>query len=422
MSQSSLYREDAIEAQRSQWLGRIVMIQPMSYSVLAMFASCLAAALIAFAAWGSYTKRVTVPGQLVPDKGLVKVYVQQVGTIVKERVTEGMHVNAGDVLFSLSSERQSLAGETQATISQQTQARENSLRQELTKTEQLRQLDRDAFILKIRGLRSELIKLHSLILGQQRRAALAMDDYKRYQTITEKGYVTQDQLTQRQADVLDQQSRLESLERDEISTQRNLVDAQNQLDTSAIKYDNQAGDIERNIATTKQDLSESEARRQLVVLAPESGIATAITAHLGQVVDTNKPIVSIVPEGSYLQADLYAPSRAVGFIKEGDPVHIRYSAYPYQKFGQNGGEVIAVAKTALSSSELTGTSAFATGNDQTAEPLYRISIRIDSQTIAAYGKQQALQAGMLLEADILHEKLKLYEWVLEPLYSLSEKL
>ena len=40
----------------------------------------------------------------------------------------------------------------------------------------------------------------------------------------------------------------------------------------------------------------------------------------------------------------------------------------------------------------------------------------------AYGNAQPLQAGMVVEADVLQEKRKLYEWVLEPLYSLTGKL
>jgi membrane fusion protein len=426
MTQSPLFREAALDAQRNNGVGRIIMIQPISYTVLALIAAAFALALVLFAAWGTYTRRVTVSGQLVPDKGLMKVYVPQTGTIVSERVTEGSRVKAGDTLFVLSSERQSsTVGETQAAISEQARARVQSLHTELAKTLELQRLDHDSLAAKIFELRSELVKLHSLIEGQRLRASVAAADYKRYQDISIKGYISEDQLTQRQADSLDQQSRLETLERDEISTRRNLIDAQSQFETSSIKYDNQIEDVQRNVASALQDLSESEARRELVVLAPETGIATAITAHMGQVVETNKPLLAIIPEGSNLQAELYAPSRAIGFIKAGDHVSIRYQAYAYQKFGQNLGTVIDVATTALSSAELTGGNTFAQSGstgDQTAEPLYRIVIRLDSQTVTAYGTNQSLQAGMLLDADVMHEKLRLYEWALEPLYSLSGRL
>jgi membrane fusion protein len=120
-----------------------------------------------------------------------------------------------------------------------------------------------------------------------------------------------------------------------------------------------------------------------------------------------------------LQAHLYAPSRAIGFIRPADHVLLRYQAFPYQKFGHAQGVVASVSRTALSASELAGAPTGAAAN---GEPLYRITVILARPTITAYGKPQPLQAGMLVDADILQEKRKLYEWVLEPLYSLTGKL
>lgn len=39
-----------------------------------------------------------------------------------------------------------------------------------------------------------------------------------------------------------------------------------------------------------------------------------------------------------------------------------------------------------------------------------------------YGERKPLQSGMVLEADILHDRRQLYEWVLEPLYSVAGRL
>ena len=99
---------------------------------------------------------------------------------------------------------------------------------------------------------------------------------------------------------------------------------------------------------------------------------------------------------------------------------IRYQAYPYQKFGHQQGEVETVAKTALPTHEINGL-----GNPQgnnSSESLYRVRVKLAAQTVNAYGHPQPLQAGMLLDADVLQEQRRLYEWVLEPLYSLTGKL
>ena len=40
----------------------------------------------------------------------------------------------------------------------------------------------------------------------------------------------------------------------------------------------------------------------------------------------------------------------------------------------------------------------------------------------AYGEVYPFKAGMTFDADIMQEERKLYEWVLEPLYSIKGKL
>lgn len=169
-----------------------------------------------------------------------------------------------------------------------------------------------------------------------------------------------------------------------------------------------------------QSLIESEARRELVVTAPEAGVVTAVIAEPGQIADGTRPVASIVPDGSVWQAYLFVPSAAVGFVHVGDPVLIRYQAYPYQKFGQYRGTVASIARTALSAAELgAGGMPPAVLGDGT---FYRVTVRLAAQDVTAYGKPVPLQAGMALQADILQERRRLYEWVLEPLYSLTGKL
>jgi len=55
---------------------------------------------------------------------------------------------------------------------------------------------------------------------------------------------------------------------------------------------------------------------------------------------------------------------------------------------------------------------------QADEPHYRVLVELDRQTVTAYGRPEQLRPGMALSADVLGDRRKLYEWVLEPLYSL----
>ncbi|MEO6920932.1 MAG: HlyD family efflux transporter periplasmic adaptor subunit [Collimonas sp.] len=417
----TLFREQAVAAQQTKWLGEIVLIRPLSFTFLSAGAALLALLICAFLVWGSYTRHSTVSGQLLPSSGLIKVYAPQSGIVIEQHVKEGQPLKAGDVLYVLSSERQSSTqGATQAAISSQVEQRQASLRDEWQKTRMLQQDERVGLGNKIAALGNEVAKLDKQIAGQQDRVKLAEDTLRRYQGLLQQDYISHEQFQQKQEDLLDQKNRQQALERDRISVGRELSAQQSELGGLSLKQQNQLAQIDRTLASTGQELTESEAKRRIVVTAPQDGIATAVIADAGQAVDGNRPLVSIVPAGATLLAELYAPSRAIGFVRPGDQVLIRYQAYPYQKFGHQKGVVESVARTALPNNELNAIGVPAGANG--SEPMYRITVRLASQQVLAYGRQQPLQAGMLLDADVRQEKLRLYEWVLEPLYSLTGKL
>ena len=49
-------------------------------------------------------------------------------------------------------------------------------------------------------------------------------------------------------------------------------------------------------------------------------------------------------------------------------------------------------------------------------------MQLDTQSVLAYGKQEPLRPGLAMEADILGDTRKLYEWLFEPVYALKGKL
>jgi membrane fusion protein len=420
MNNSPLFRQAALNARHVKWLGEIVLARPLSFTFLTTVAVGMGMLIVGFLFVASYTKRSTVSGQLAPDIGVLKIYAPQSGTVLEKRVREGQLVKRGELLYLVSSERQSSTeGGIQATISRQVGLRQQSLRDELSQTRTLQQDEESALHKKINGLEAEQANVVHQLFGQRARIELAEAAVKRASQLLAQGYYSTEMTQQKQADLLDQRNRLSALERDQISVTRELHNQKSELTSLPLRQHKQLAQIERLLTNTDQEWTESEAKRRIAITAPESGIATAVTAEVGQSVDGAKPLVSIIPSGAVLQAHLYAPSRAIGFIRPADRVLLRYQAFPYQKFGHTRGTVASVSRTALSASEIAGVPTAATGN---GEPLYRITVIVERQSIVAYGKAQPLQAGMLVDADILQEKRKLYEWVLEPLYSLTGKL
>jgi membrane fusion protein len=400
-------------------MGAIVLIRPVSFTLLTAIAACMALVVILFFAFGSYARRTTVEGVLIPDTGLVKIYARQPGIVLRKYVIEGERVTRGQVLYTISTDLQSSAsGNTQAALIDQAQRRKASLQQEIAKTRQLQDDERDTLQARIASLRVQLAGVDDQLTAQRVRTSLAADASARYAGLLAKDYISKDQAQQREAELLDQRSRLSSLERERAGIAQLLKEAVNDLAGLSLRQQNQLSQIDRSVIDVDQTLIESEARRELAIAAPEPGTATAVTAEPGQMVDTTRPLASIVPADAHWQAYLFVPNAAVGFIHVGDSVLIRYQAYPYQKFGRYAARIVSIARAALSSAELSRHGA-PIGLDST---YYQITVALQSQNVIVYGKPQPLHAGMLLQADILQERRRLYEWVLEPLYSMTGKL
>ncbi|KVT20177.1 MFP transporter [Burkholderia sp. MSMB1078WGS] len=418
MTIDNLFRPEARAAQRTSMLGEIVLVRPVSFTFLAVAAVCMALGVMLLFAFGSYTRRTTVDGVIVPDAGLVKVYAQQPGIVLRKAVLEGQHVTRGMVLYTVSTDLQSaFGGRTQAALIDQARRRKSSLLQEIDKTRLLQQDERDTLRAKLASLRAELSRIDDQLAEQRSRTSIAADGVARYRRLLTQDYISTDQFQQREADLLDQRSKLLGLQRDRANVSQALDETANELNGLPLKQQNRLSQIDRSVIDVEQALIESEAKREIVVTAPETGVATAVIAEPGQMIDAAHPVASIVPDGAHWQANLFVPSAAVGFVHVGDAVLVRYQAYPYQKFGQYRARVTSIARTALSTAELSTSGAPAAGEGS----FYRITAALASEHVTAYGKPQPLQAGMALKADILQERRRLYEWVLEPLYSLTGK-
>jgi membrane fusion protein len=414
-----LFRSAALAAGRTKALGEIVLVRPLSFGLLTAIATGIACAVIALFVRGTYTKHSTLSGQLVPDLGVIRVHTPQYGTITEKRVMEGDGVKRGDVLYVISSERfNSALGTTQELISEQLSIRRRSLEEQIRKMRVLEQTDRELLDVRIAAFRSEIATLQTMSNSQQQRVSMAEEAASHYERIQARGFISAEQLVAKQGELLDQRSRLQGLQREQINAARQLADLESQVVSLPLKYQNQTADLERAIAAAEQEMTENDARRGVMLVAPQSGTASAVTGEVGQAIDSSRPLLSIVPDGATLQAQLYATSRTVGFIDVGDEVRLRYQAYPYQKFGHHPGTVAAVSRTALSATEFTDVSPANAG----AEPVYRVTVNLASQTVNAYGQPHQLQVGMVIEADVILETRRLYEWVLEPLFTLTGKV
>lgn len=359
----------------------------------------------------------------MPEQGMLRLSAPGVGILTQVRVAEGQKVKKGDVLFVISGERLSGVGATQALISEQLDQRLNLIRRNRELADerlsgQLRMLD--SRLVTIAG---ELRQFTEEVRLLQRRAELARTQMGRQQELVDAGFISVAQLQQAENDWLILQGQQQSNQRARASLERERTELLAQRQEIEIRHRSEISEADSATALVKQEQAENEVRSELVSIAPYAGTLTGLRAQVGQQVTAGSLLASLIAESATLSAHLYAAPRQAGFIEPGQRVLMRYAAYPYQKFGMARGRVIDVAKSPYATQELQPHIATALqGPGSTTELFYQISVALDSSSIELYGKSQLLQAGMLLEADILLDRRRLYEWALEPIYSVTGKL
>lgn len=422
MSKKRLFRSEALSSRGALWLGEVLIVRPISFRLYTMLAGGALVSLIMMLFLGSYTKRVTLSGQLVPSQGLVKIYARGNGSILERFVEEGQVVKQGERLVRLSGERRSGdLSHVHAGVSDRIGQRRLSLRKELLTLKQIQAEETSGIQSKLKSLKHQLEALSEQIADQRRLVQLAADASNRYQGLREKGYISIDQLQQRQAELLGQRQKLQMLAREAQVLDYEFTERTRYCSQLSAIHQNQEAAIQRALLNVEQEFIESEAQRTEIVIAPQAGLVTAILAEPGQTIHYNRPLMTVLPEGSSLLVELYAPGRAVGFIDVGDVVMMRYHSFPYQKFGQHAGKIKSITKIALSAHELASVSGTVPGLEVGGEQVYQVRVEIEDQFVMANGESRPLRAGMLVEADILQESRHLYEWVINPIYSLTEK-
>lgn len=410
-----LFRPEALQAQSQQWLGSVQLVRPLALSWLTAGVLVTAVVVATFLCLAPYTRKATVPGVLVPDKGLVRVVPPAAGTVLERRVAEGQTVQAGDVLFVLALERSRLLPEVQAQVQRSLDDRRRSLGETARAQQVLAQSRLLAFERRLQALQTELQQLDVEASMQQQRLTLAEQGLARLQTLQAEQFISPAQAQAKSEEVLALRATAQGLARQRAGLLRERAEIEGERQALPALTDSAASSLSRELAQADRDAAEQDAEQRWVLRAPQAGTVGTVLAEVGQSVSGASALATLVPQGSVLQAQLYAPSSAVGFVQPGQAVRLRYEAFPYQKYGQQAARVTQVSRVPLASAEMAALSLSAATS---AEPMFRITVALDGAPQAT----MPLSAGMRLQADVLLEERRLIEWLFEPLLGLRSRL
>ena len=406
----SLFRQEAIDAQREKYLGETTLARPVAYWVYTLLAAAIAALLLGVAIWGEYTRRERVEGHLALDVGAARVLIPDPGRVAELLIKEGDEVQAGAPIAKITYDRST--AETSAT---ELASRRTLLEREQQQLKELGEQQVAQVKKRMKDLESELAQADREIKLQESRVKSSREQAARFQQLAGEKFVSDLVAKQKLDEVTDQEIKLQALRRTRSQVDRDLSAARMEEPSIQLRSRGQVDQVARHLSELQESLAGVEALRETVIKAPVSGTVTNIAVVQGQSVPADTPLATVLPKGSGLHVELLVPSRAIGFIQKGQQVVLRYEAFPHERFGQYKGVITEISRNVWSPGEKIGPLAV-------KEPVYRVDVKLERQSVAALGSEIALRPGMLVNADILLERRTLLEWLFEPVLQLRGRL
>jgi membrane fusion protein len=232
--------------------------------------------------------------------------------------------------------------------------------------------------------------------------------------VVDRGFVSRVEFERRRQALIAAEQQLESLKQQRLSKQLESAQAAAQIAVLPIEAARGRGEIRSQQSALEQQRTQIEGERSYVVTAPISGRITAVQTAVGRVATGQTPMLVIVPQGTILRAELYAPTSAIGFVQPGQETRLLFDAFPYQRFGSFAGKVITVSQTVIDPRETDVPI-------KLENAVYRISVDLSQQQVTGYGKRIPLQSGMTLNATIVLERQSFLDWILTPLNAVRKR-
>jgi HlyD family secretion protein len=239
----------------------------------------------------------------------------------------------------------------------------------------------------------ELRRARTRVASLERSLKASEEIARRYRSLVGSGAMSavalidvQERADQQRSDLLEAQAELKRIE-----ASGNVGEASAELELR-----NRIEANLRQIAALQQQVSDAQRLISLSQLrAPVAGVAFDVAVTPGAVLaDSAKPLLKVVPQ-QQLQARVYLPNAAIGFVQPGQKALVSLDSFPAADYGRIGAKVLSVGSDALPPDqqlEVLGTD---------VRGLYfPATLQLDRQTLPAGRRSIPLTAGMSLTADL----------------------
>jgi len=411
-----LFRQEVIDNKKNRLSGTISLVQPAIFKSLAFLLIAVVITSLIFLSAGSYTRKEKVSGILQPNTGLLRLSSPQAGVVTELLVHEGQVVKKNQPMLRVKSEKHGIEGfELNQSLINQYEMQINILNHQLKNQKDKHLLETQALNENHSSLVKRLsqLKLQSDIFNK--RVAINQKIVKQVGLLSGTGFISELDLNKQKDSLLALEQQTSAMNSERISIHNQIEQINSQLALSPIVQAKENDLLTTQLAQVNTQLSTIKQQRLSELRAPADGVVTGILVKEGKSVNINQKLLSILPEGSIMQAVIYVPTSAFGFIETGQETRLRYHAFPYQRFGIYDGLLSEISANVILPEE-TDIPGIIT------VPSYRVVVALNNQMIQAYGRNIPLRSGMKLDADIVIEQRSLLRWLFDPVFSIQGQL
>jgi len=416
----SLFRKEAVSHQSERLTGAITLAQPLSIKLSVLILVSIAIAIVTFLFTAEYSRKETVRGFLMPNKGVIKSFATQGGTIERLLVKEGDVVEKDQTLATMIIHQNSADGlSLSSKLQKQLTSQLSLLDEEISQYRSTQVKENQNLENKISALKSEKAALESQFTLANEKLELLLSQQRDVEQLNNSGFISK-------LEKENQQQALLEAKQEKQNIARLLLQQNNQINQAAFdkanlpqQYTLRINSLLREKADIENQLAQVQNNHSYTITASHAGTVTGIQVVEGETLSPqkaqSKPLLHILPKGSELVAELLLPTRSAGFITKGQTSRLRFDAFPYQRFGFIESEITRIDRALITPNEVQLPITL-------QEPVYRLRAKLTKQQMQAYGQAFELKSGMLFEADIMLEQRTLIEWLLEPIYSLKGRV
>jgi membrane fusion protein len=417
---AKIFREDFVKKTGQVAPEPIALLGVPTWIICILMALILVGVFL-FAFFAHYSRKETVTGEIVPVAGAFRVTTSQSGVAEEVLIHDGDYVEAGKKLFAVSTNSTLQNGENlkDAIRKQQVEQNDAQDRQMQARLKQIAEQSSELNAKRVTAI-ADLEKLEDNRLILEKRRALQISDNEAMTKLAQSGMISQVMQRQHQDSLLAIEQQIQELVRDRTRQLNQLAEIPPQLKRLAAEADQTRFEAKVAKAELTEKSLTSEAQLSHYLTAPISGRVAALQIRSGMPITPSETLAVIIPgkepaEGQ-LEVELWAPSKAIGFVKPGNEVRLMYDAFPYQTFGVGHGTIYQVAGTPINAQELPMAA-------DSREQLFRIRVKLSNNGsfLYAYGRRWPLVPGMKLSADIVLEKMTIFEMLLDPIRAISKR-